>query len=484
MRRTVTLLAAGVVLAGPTVLAFFSGGYFDGPRLVAGIVAWALVLVAVFVSPRPLPASWPGRMALAGLALMWAWTLVSISWAPLAEPAADSGERLLLYLGALTAAAALLSERRLARAVEPALAAGALVVIGYGLSGRLLPGVIHLDHSAPAGGRLEQPLTYWNAEGALAAMGLALCARLAGDPTRPAHMRIAGGAAAAPLGMGVYLSYSRGAIAAGVLGLVVLLAAAPTRSQLRGIGVGLAGGLVAGAVSAAFPGVASLEGGAAARELDGGLMLAILAGLMAAAGFACARIARAETDGALDVRPFQARRLPAVAAGLVALTLAGLLIGGLQEKGGDTGRARNPDAARLTSLGSRRYDYWRIGREAFFDHPLKGVGAAGFRVLWLRQRPVEGAALDVHSLELELATELGLVGLLPLGLLLVGVGVAGARTLRRDPALLAGGMAAAVVWVVHASFDWDWQMPAVSLPALVIAGALIAASESPADRSA
>ena len=42
-----------VLLAGPTALAFFSGGYFDGPRAWAGLVAWALVAVAVLAAPAP-----------------------------------------------------------------------------------------------------------------------------------------------------------------------------------------------------------------------------------------------------------------------------------------------------------------------------------------------------------------------------------------------------------------------------------------------
>ena len=95
-----------------------------------------------------------------------------------------------------------------------------MLVIGYGLAGRLLPGIVHLDRSRSAGGRLEQPITYWNAEGTLAAIGLVLCARLAADRTRPVAMRIAAAAATAPLGAGVYLTYSRGAIAGAVLGLV------------------------------------------------------------------------------------------------------------------------------------------------------------------------------------------------------------------------------------------------------------------------
>jgi len=36
---------------------------------------------------------------------------------------------------------------------------------------------------------------------------------------------------------------------------------------------------------------------------------------------------------------------------------------------------------------------------------------------------------------------------------------------------------------VHAGLDWDWEMPAVSLVALLLAGALIAWSEAPAATS-
>ena len=53
-------------------------------------------------------------------------------------------QRLALYLAALVAAAALLRGRP-ARWAEPALAAGIVVVIGYGLAERVLPGVVDLD---------------------------------------------------------------------------------------------------------------------------------------------------------------------------------------------------------------------------------------------------------------------------------------------------------------------------------------------------
>ena len=49
------------------MLAFFSGGYFAEPRLVAAIVAWALVLALAAVGPAPLPRGRAGRVALGGL---------------------------------------------------------------------------------------------------------------------------------------------------------------------------------------------------------------------------------------------------------------------------------------------------------------------------------------------------------------------------------------------------------------------------------
>ena len=476
-RRALTLLALGALLAGPTALAFYSGGFFDEPRLIATGVAWGLVLLAALTSPFPLPSSTPGRAAVAGLALLCAWAGLSFAWAPLGSAAADDVQRSLLYLGALLAAAALLRDRARLRAVEPVLALGAVAVIGYGLAGRLLPAALDYAASARADGRLEQPITYWNAEGLLAAMGLVLCCRLAGDASRPLAIRVLAAASCVPLGAGVYLSLSRGAMAAAAVGLCVLLAVAPSRSQARATGVGLIAAVAAAAASAAFPGVASLEGTPAAREGDGAVVLALLMALTLAAGAGWALIARAEERGRLRGGPLKvARRLPAVAYCAVGLVLIGLVAGGLGERGEARVTAKDR-AERLSSFQSRRYDYWRIAAGAFGDHPLRGSGSGSFRVEWLRERPVREAAQDAHSLPLETAAELGLIGLAALALLFGGVGLAARRAFERHPDLAAGALSATTVWVLHATIDWDWELPAVTLPAIVMAGALIAAGE-------
>jgi O-antigen ligase len=126
---------------------------------------------------------------------------------------------------------------------------------------------------------------------------------------------------------------------------------------------------------------------------------------------------------------------------------------------------------------SNRYEYWRVGANAFVEHPLDGLGTAGFRAAWVQQRTITEGVRDAHSVELETAAELGVVGLLALALLFGGVAGAARTALRRRPDLVVGWCGACAVWLVHASIDWDWEMPAVTLPVIVLAGALIAAAE-------
>jgi hypothetical protein len=478
MRRAVPAAAAALLLAGPTILAFFSGGYFAEPRLVAAIAAWTAVLALALVGPAPVPRELPGRVCAGGLTLLTAWSAASIAWAPVAGPALDSVQRLVLYTGALLVACEVLRRPAAQRALEPALAAGATVVIGYGLSGRLLPDVIELDRSRSAGGRLEQPITYWNAEGALAAVGLLLCARLAGDRTRPLGIRIAAAAVAAPLGAGVYLSYSRGALAVAVLGLLLLVAAAPGRAQLRASAIALATGAAAGAIGAALPGVAALEG--SHRGRDGALALVVLVVVATAAALLTARLARAPD------RPLpHPRRLRRAAIVVVALAAAGLVIPALGERSSQADLATGADVRRLTTVSSNRYEYWAVGLRAFAHEPIAGLGAGGFRVEWLRERPYPEAVRDAHSLEVEVVAELGLIGLAALAMMVAGVALAARRALAVRSAAAAGPCAALLAWFLHASIDWDWQLPAVTLPAIALTGALIALAETPrsADRA-
>lgn len=471
MRPAVLRISSAVLLAGPTALAFFSGGFFDRARLVAAMVAWALVIVVAVAADRPLPRGTAARAAIGGLLALAAWVLASALWAPLVGEAWHDSQRVALYAAALIAAAALLRDPAAARMVEPALVAGAFAIVVYGLSERLLPGLVDLVDSRSAQGRLDQPLTYWNAEGSVLAVGLVLAMRLAGTPQRSAFLRTAAAAVAPWLGAGVYLTLSRGALAGLGVGVLVLLLAAPARPQLSAAALALAGGVAAAVAGWLLGGVQTPPTGTG----EGIAMLACLLVLSAAAGLAQRRLARREAgDRALRRRYALPRGTAVAAVGLVALALAAVVVTGAAQsppEGSATG------AERLKSAGSNRYEYWDVALGTFAGDPFAGEGSGSFRVAWLRERPIREAVQDAHSLVLETAAELGVVGLGLLALVLGGVGLAARRAVRDRHVLAPGAAAGLAAWLVHAQLDWLWEMPAATLNALLLAGLAIALTE-------
>jgi hypothetical protein len=470
MSRAVLIGARVVLLVGPTALAFFTGGYFDEPRVWAGLVVWLLVALAAVIHGRSLPRARSAWLALAGLAALAAWTLASTAWAPIAGNAYHAGQTAVLYLGALLAAA-MLFRVGWQRAVEPALAAGTLIVVGYGISGRLLPGLLHFSRSVSARGRLEQPLTYWNAMGELAALGFVLCARLVGDRDRDPRLRAAAAAASAPLGLGLYLSFSRGALFACAAGIVALIVLAPRREQLEGLIVTIAAGALSAAAAAPFGGVTSLTGAASTREWQGAVVLVLLLVIMAVAFSAQWVLQRRPSDGGRLPLP---RAAPWLATALICAGLGGAIVVGAKEGSAAT---VGGGASRLTTLQSNRYAYWRVAFRAFKHEPVRGVGAGGWSVWWLRYRPFSESAADAHSLPFQTLAELGVVGLALLLTFAGGVALAAARAMRARPGLAAGPVAALVVYLVHSPLDWDWQMPALSLVVFVLAGLVLALTE-------
>ena len=472
MRRLAGATATAVLLAGPFVLAFFSGGFFDRPRLTAALVAWLLVGVAALVSPVPLPRALPGRLALGSLALLCALTALSLEWGPLAQDVVDDTGRLLLYLGVLVAAVALLRGARARAALEPVLAGGALVVVLYGLSERFLPGVIELARSTTAAGRLEQPLTYWNAMGGMAALGIVLATRVAGDPERSPVLRAAAAAAAVPLGLGVYMSFSRGALLSACLGLLALCVLAPAlRAQARACLVAAAAAGLAAGAAAALPATRTLEGGG--RTAQGAVLLAAV--LLLAAGSA-ALAARAPAGPERPRTGLLVRRPGLAIAGVIAAIVVAVAAGAALERAPEPGPF-GATSARFASAETTRYGYWGVALDAFADHPLRGVGSGGFAVEWLRERDAPERAHDAHSLYIETAAELGVAGLLALAGLIAAIVLAAGRLHRRAPGLATGPAAAFAAWALHAGLDWTWEMPALTLVALLLAGALLAWSE-------
>jgi hypothetical protein len=440
MRR----LAAALLLMLPAALTFGRGGYFAVARVRGAILAFLLLALAAVLTERPLPRSLAGRLALGGLAALTVWTGLSLLWAPLGGPAFADLERLALYTAALAAGIALLRETRY---VEPVLLATTVAAAVYGLADRLVPWLVTLQPLSSAGDRLAQPLTYWNAQGAMAAVGLALAAGLAAEGR---HARIA--AACAPvLGLDLYLTLSRGAIGAALAGLAIVVALVPTRRGLRAAAVVGGAAALASLAALALPRVQDAGGSSG----QGAVMIAVLAVLTAAAFLVA---------GGGEARRIELLR--PLAGGALAVLIVGTVLAVAQG-----GHEPIPaGSGRLASVQSNRSAYWRVAVDVFADHPLNGVGSGSFRVEWLKRRPFAESVRDAHSLYIETPAELGLVGVLALAAFLAGAVLAARH----------GNVAAVaplVAFALHAGIDWDWEMPALTLIALLLLARLVAARE-------
>ena len=477
-----TLVRAGA-LAGPVVIAFASGGFYDEGRQAGLIVVAVLLALWAVVGPGPVPRDRRALVALGGMAGYCGWVALSSTWAPRADIAHADIERVLLYLGALALGMTLWQVRRAARLVEPVIAAGVFVVLAYGLAGRLLPGIVHLSVGNLSGSRLFQPLTYWNGEGELAALGFILCARLAGDRDRTVAIRALAAAAAVPIGAALYLTFSRGALVTLAGGLLVLLALAPTWSQLRAVALTVEAAAFGVAACAALPGVNDLAGSMGDREADGAIALAVLllVMLVAAATAAWARRVEDEERVRLGRLPVP-ERAPWIAAAVAVL----LIIIPIAAAGSDHGPTAVPrfgeTAGRLVSTGTNRYEYWKVALRTAAHNPLEGVGTGGFGTEWLKHRDIDEVVRDAHSLYLETLAELGIVGFLLLLLVVGGIAACARAAYRADPALAAGPIAALAAFALHTGIDWDWELPGLTLVALALAGLLV--SRSAADRTA
>ena len=169
--------------------------------------------------------------------------------------------------------------------------------------------------------------------------------------------------------------------------------------------------------------------------------------------------------GSLDRRIF----LGVCALLLVAVTVAGLAFA--RSFAAPTATPAE-GAERLRTLsGSSRADYWRVALRGVEDEPLLGSGAGSFRRQWYRNRSEPQPARDAHSLYLETLDELGPLGLVLL-LTALGLPLAVAVGARTDP-LAAAAFGPYVAFLAHTAQDWDWELPAVTVPALACAVALL-----------
>jgi len=477
----VLLLPAALVAA----LAFASGGFFPDETAVAAVVVLLALLLRATLAPHAFAGVGPG-LTVAAIALIAfaVWTLVSGSWSGAPGRALLEYDRALLYAALLVLLGTLGRTDGRARLLLVALAAAAVVVAAAAAFTWLLPELL------PAGTELSKerqgwPTSYWNATGLIAGLAVVWGVSLAGDAAQPALVRVLG-AAAAPVGTAaIVFTASRGAALVAAGGVVVAVLAARTAATASGLLSALAG-IVGGAVLAlGVEGLNTPQPTAAAVAAGERAALALAAVTVAVAVLRAALLPLDRRLGALRLpRPRAAVRRALLLGSALAVVGVFAALGGFEEVravAADFGDAEEQSVRgdlapreRFTRLGNNgRVDQWRVAiEEGFAEQPLRGTGAGTYALLWTAEPDIGGRVLDGHSLYAEVLAELGLVGAALLVVALLTL-LAGLVRRCRGPGrgAWAGLLAGAVVWAVHAGVDWDWEMPATTLP-FFAAGAL------------
>ena len=294
----------------------------------------------------------------------------------------------------------------------------------------------------------------------------------------------------------MYLSLSRGAWLALGFGLVILIVLARQRLILL-LTVLLVAAAAAVVIVVLQDHSALIDGPRDGQQLGsgGGGILALVIGLTVIVGVLDLGLsAAARRRGGAP--PSWWRPALVVLTGCIVLVLGGATIADharierfVSHQWHDFLRpaGQSSQSGRLASVKGPRGDFYRVAIDGFEASPWRGIGSGGFEPLYVRDRRTNETARDVHSLYLEVLSELGVVGALLL-LAFVVATTAGVLALRRAPAAVGAGAAAAMggawaTWVAHAGIDWDWQMPTVTTIALLlVAPALVSRTKTVPDR--
>lgn len=138
-------------------------------------------------------------------------------------------------------------------------------------------------------------------------------------------------------------------------------------------------------------------------------------------------------------------------------------------------RSASTTTSHYADHGTGRCDFWRVAAHDMESAPLRGIGAGNFGDSYAHSGTTGERPTYAHSIALSIGGELGIIGLALAGVMLVAT-VGGAwTTIRVTPSIAApeiSMLAAVIAWIAHAGVDWLWQLPAVTIPILVLAGSL------------
>jgi hypothetical protein len=473
-------LIVGLALAG--------GGFDVSARHVAGLAVWMVVVALVLLgtaSRATLAAPFYWAVGLiGGLSLLSA---ISSLWSGSVELSVIEADRILVYLGCFLAAFLLtqtdLKRQRFAEGLTIAVALVALL----GLGSRLLPHVLEVANSLGSGPRLRYPLGYWNANGAMFGIAVALLLWASRRAARTGLRWLSVAAMPAVL-LALYFTYSRGGLLALLIAAGCTIALSRDRLWLLAtLGIGALGALPAVIAVQARRSLADNVANQASVDQGVTVLLILLAGVgLALLLFAGLRLLE-RRGGQLTGRAVALSRnrtlLTGVAAALAVIAIGvAIAIGGRawdQFSSSDVQFPNRPEQ-HFSDFGSAgRHDFFRVAVDTFGEEPVLGIGAGTYEFAWERHRSIALPVHNAHSLYLEAFAELGLVGGL-LVLVLVGVLLwTGFSAWRAAPhpqrERYAALFAVTLAFAVGAGLDWFWEMAGLGVVFFLAAGLLVAA---------
>lgn len=468
-------LAAVMLLAG--LMGYAYGGYFVGVWALGVFLLAGLVLVAALSGAlRRFQLGWAGT-ALAFFTGYTGWTFLSLLWSPNRGDAWVGAGQTLLYLLVFAVAVILLARDASRRWVLVASVLGSTGVAALTLA-TLVPESKNLFEN----GRLIGTVGYFNGAAAFLLVPFWVAIYLGGSRRVNPMLRglvLAGATLCLEIAT---LTQSRGALVAMAVSLPTFFVISGQR--LRGL---LALVPVAVALLVSFPNLnevylAFVNERSPAVALGGATSAAFVASVVVGAyGLVWGLIDRWWRPPAALVRVFGG----AVLVALIVVSIIGMV--SFQERVGSPTQwaaqkwetFKTDDTAGLeqsrylSASGSGRYILWQVAWKDFASHPVLGIGTHNYEATYyqLRENSV-GYARQPHMLPLEVLSERGIVG----GMLFFGFfGTCLAAGLRQrftrlnaEGKGMAGAIIAAVAyWFVHSCAEWFWQIPAVTLPAIV-----------------
>lgn len=477
-------------MALETFAIFANGAYFLSAMTLCVVSVWTLLVTMLLVNRNEILSNLTRRqlILLGTISVFWAWVGLSLSWSISADQTWTDFNRTGSYVAVLMVGMMVASSRK-ARHLAPVLfTCVATVTALYAIASKALP----MGNDSLGGvARVVVPMGYSNAMGLLMALAYPLSIYIASSRCYKPFARIFMVVSTLIIGICLFFTASRGATMALAIGLLIYFAASPLR--LRSLGVFILSlsptiliALWAGGQDAMVKDNVDMSLRlASATELRIYLGVSILLvtlifiiALFVAKRIRFSRFATRITGGVALIFI-----ISAISTAIALFASAQPSLGGWARQAHHNFIVGTPSQ---TAGGGRLIEFtlagrspiWEVAMANWEENPIKGSGAQSFPVVYLLRRETDDFVKQAHGLGFSLLAELGLVGFLlmwafiAMSLTYAALLVCKLRD-RCEKGLAAAIVSILVIYLIHTSYDWDWNMFALTLPYFFFTGILL-----------